>query len=160
MWEKNHWSKSHRIEEEGESEQKYLLLLLLFCIAAVRNGNRSAVEDVLPGILFHTESKQQCRPWELLNELHHLYERQKDLMNEIKSKELLIHQKVARISQSTFSSSGFPTGDDRKSWHISNLALLDSSYGRQSTSSTCISQPPCDSIEKPCKTAVSPTKVE
>ncbi|KAM1296780.1 hypothetical protein ACFX2I_023582 [Malus domestica] len=134
----------------------------------LKNGQQYEVfltRPVIDG--FHGHDKEQLRQTILkhetifrhqLNELHRLYERQKDLMNEIKSKELLKHQKVAGISQSTFSSSGFPTGDDRKSWHISNLALLDSSYGRQSTSSTCISQPPRDSIGKTLQNSCVPSQ--
>ncbi|KAM1187580.1 hypothetical protein ACFX2J_023487 [Malus domestica] len=134
----------------------------------LKNGQQYEVfltRPVIDG--FHGHDKEQLRQTILkhetifrhqLNELHRLYERQKDLMNEIKSKELLKHQKVAGISQSTFSSSGFPTGDDRKSWHISNLALLDSSYGRQSASSTCISQPPRDSIGKTLQNSCVPSQ--
>ncbi|KAM1358124.1 hypothetical protein ACFX14_045304 [Malus domestica] len=106
---------------------------------------------------FHGCDKEQLRQTILkhesifkhqLNELHHLYERQEDLMNEMRSKELLKHKKATGVSQSTFSSSGFPTGGYTKSWHLSNLPMVDSSYGRRSTLSTCISQSPCDSIGK------------
>ncbi|KAM1544659.1 hypothetical protein ACFX10_045092 [Malus domestica] len=93
-----------------------------------------------------------------LNELHHLYERQEDLMNEMRSKELLKHKKATGVSQSTFSSSGFPTGGYTKSWHLSNLPLVDSIYGRQSTSSTCISKSPCDSIGKTLQNSGVPSQ--
>ncbi|KAI5340905.1 hypothetical protein L3X38_020179 [Prunus dulcis] len=97
---------------------------------------------------FHGRDKEQMRQTILkhesvfrhqLNELHRLYKRQKDLMNEIKSKELLKHQKVAGTS---LSSSGFPNEDDRNSRHNSNLPFVDSSFGRPCTSSTGISQSP------------------
>ncbi|KAM1015458.1 hypothetical protein ACFX2I_045219 [Malus domestica] len=93
-----------------------------------------------------------------LNELHHLYERQEDLMNEMRSKELLKHKKATGVSQSTFSSSGFPTGGYTKSWHLSNLPLVDSSYGRRSTLSTCISQSPCDAIGKTLQNSGVPSQ--
>ncbi|KAM1491616.1 hypothetical protein ACFX10_023638 [Malus domestica] len=105
----------------------------------LKNGQQYEVfltRPVIDG--FHGRDKDESIFRHHLNELHRLYERQKDLMNDIKSKELIKQQKVAG-SQSTFSSFGFPTGDDRKSWSI---------YGRQSTSSTCISHFPYDSIGK------------
>ncbi|XP_021812478.1 uncharacterized protein LOC110755556 [Prunus avium] len=116
---------------------------------------------------FHGRDKEQMRQTILkhesvfrhqLNELHRLYERQKYLMNEIKSKELLKHQKVAGTSLSTFSSSGFPNEDERNSRHNSNLPLVDSSFGRPCTSSTGISQSPCNSIGKTLQTSGGPSE--
>ncbi|KAI5340919.1 hypothetical protein L3X38_020193 [Prunus dulcis] len=116
---------------------------------------------------FHARDKEQMRQTILkhesvfrhqLNELHRLYKRQKDLMNEIKSKELLKHQKVAGTSLSTFSSSGFPNEADRNSRHNSNLPFVDSSFGRPCTSSTGISQSPCNSIGKTLQTSGGPSE--
>ncbi|PQP97625.1 uncharacterized protein Pyn_18229 [Prunus yedoensis var. nudiflora] len=82
---------------------------------------------------FHGCDKEQMRQTILkhesvfrhqLNELHRLYERQKDLMNEIKSKELLKHK----------------------------------NFGRPCTSSTGISQSPCNSIGKTLQTSGGPSE--
>ncbi|CAB4274946.1 unnamed protein product [Prunus armeniaca] len=117
---------------------------------------------------FHGRDKEQMRQTILkhesvfrhqLNELYPVYERQKDLMNEIKSKELRKHQKVAGTSLSTLSSSGFPNEDDRNSRHNSNLPLVDSSFGRPCTSSTgSISQSACNSIGKTLQTSGGPSE--
>ncbi|KAL6135570.1 hypothetical protein ACLB2K_067797 [Fragaria x ananassa] len=87
---------------------------------------------------FHESSKEQVKQMILkhesifkhqLNELHRLYERQKDLMNEIKRKELLKIQKAAAASQLPLFSSGFPlvgSGDHRPS--MSTTAISSQSY--------------------------------
>ncbi|CAB4274963.1 unnamed protein product [Prunus armeniaca] len=134
----------------------------------LRNGQQYELfltRPIMDG--FHGRDKEQMRQTILkhesvfrhqLNELHRLYERQKDLMNEIKSKEPLKHQKVAGTSLSTFSSSGFPNEDERNSRHNSNLPLVDSSFGRPCTSSTGISQSPCNSIGKTLQTSGGPSE--
>ncbi|TQD79769.1 hypothetical protein C1H46_034693 [Malus baccata] len=115
----------------------------------LKNGQQYEVfltRPVIDG--FHGRDKDESIFRHQLNELHRLYERQKDLMNDIKSKELIKQQKVAG-SQSTFSSFSFPTGDDRKSWSF---------YGRQSTLSTCISHFPYDSIGKTLQNSGVPSQ--
>ncbi|KAM5581301.1 hypothetical protein ABKV19_010497 [Rosa sericea] len=103
---------------------------------------------------FHRCSKEQVRQMILkhesifkhqLNELHRLYERQKDLMNEIKSKELLKHQKAAATSQLPLFSSGLP--------------LVDPDYHRPSMSTTGISsQSYCNSIGNTQQTSGGPSQ--
>lgn len=77
-----------------------------------------------------------------LRELHRLYKRQRDLMNEIKSKELLKHSIPAGASQSSLFSSRITSDDAKKTWHIPDSPLVDSTSGRRSMSCT-------DSIQSP-----------
>ncbi|BBH00273.1 hypothetical protein Prudu_010221 [Prunus dulcis] len=101
---------------------------------------------------FHGRDKEQMRQTILKHE--------SVFRHQIKSKELLKHQNGAETSLSTFSSSGFPNEDDRNSRHNSNLPLVDSSFGRPCTSSTGISQSPCNFIGKTLQTSGAPAEVE
>ncbi|KAA8547947.1 hypothetical protein F0562_004376 [Nyssa sinensis] len=75
-----------------------------------------------------------------LQELHHLYKRQRDLMNEIRRREVLKHPISAETSQSKpFLSS---LEDANKTWNLSNFPFMDSIFGRPSTQAT-------DSIQSP-----------
>ncbi|XP_050382513.1 uncharacterized protein LOC126799360 [Argentina anserina] len=103
---------------------------------------------------FHECSKEQVKQMILkhesmfkhqLNELHRLYKRQKDLMDEIKSKEVLKHQKAAAASQLPLFSSGFP--------------LVGSDYHKPSMSTTGISsQSYCISIANTQPTSCGPNQ--
>ncbi|KAI8534036.1 hypothetical protein RHMOL_Rhmol10G0057300 [Rhododendron molle] len=69
-----------------------------------------------------------------LEELHRLYKRQRDLVNEIKRRELQQHLIEVEISQSTLFLSHSDCGDVRKTPHVSDLPLMDPTFGRPTTS--------------------------
>lgn len=69
-----------------------------------------------------------------LHELHHLYKIQRDLMNNIKGKELQKDLIPAGTSHSFFAPYGFSPEEDNRRWHAYNMPLVDSNNGRQSTS--------------------------
>lgn len=77
-----------------------------------------------------------------LRELHRLYKRQRDLMNEIKSKDLLKHLISTGSSQSSLFSSHITSDDAKKTWHISDSPMVDSICGRPSMSCFDIIQSP------------------
>ncbi|GLU10975.1 hypothetical protein SLE2022_277490 [Rubroshorea leprosula] len=64
-----------------------------------------------------------------LHELHRLYRRQREMMNEMKSKELNKHLIHVGTSQSSPFSSGFLSQDEQKS-HVLESQMLDLSCGR------------------------------
>ncbi|XP_022881854.1 uncharacterized protein LOC111398924 [Olea europaea var. sylvestris] len=69
-----------------------------------------------------------------VHELHRLYRTQRDMMEEIKRKEL--HKNQASIEPSSSSSlrgSHMPTNEARN-WHMPGISLLNSGYGRTSLS--------------------------
>ncbi|CAK9162963.1 unnamed protein product [Ilex paraguariensis] len=69
-----------------------------------------------------------------LHELHRLYQTQRDMMNEIKSRELLKHQMPAQTLQSSVFLSHLPSEDAEKTRHISNSPVTDSILIRLSKS--------------------------
>ncbi|KAA8530407.1 hypothetical protein F0562_005116 [Nyssa sinensis] len=71
-----------------------------------------------------------------LQELHRLYKRQRDLMNEIKRSEIHRHLISAEMSQSSLFLSHIPFKDAKKACHASNLPFMDSTSGGQSTLGT------------------------
>uniref|UniRef100_A0A5B6YXA3 DUF863 domain-containing protein n=1 Tax=Davidia involucrata TaxID=16924 RepID=A0A5B6YXA3_DAVIN len=71
-----------------------------------------------------------------LQELHRLYKRQRDLMNEIKRREIHKCPKSAETSQSSLFQFHIPFKDAKKTWHVSNLPFVDSTFGGPSTSGT------------------------
>ncbi|PON65984.1 hypothetical protein PanWU01x14_112110 [Parasponia andersonii] len=84
-----------------------------------------------------------------VHELHRLYKIQRDLMNEIKTKEQVKHLIPSGTSQSSL----FPSEDDKRSWYISNLPGVGSSYGRPSSSSADVNQTRQSSLQE--KTTLS-----
>ncbi|KAI3452883.1 hypothetical protein Pfo_009546 [Paulownia fortunei] len=67
-------------------------------------------------------------------ELHRLYRIQRDMMEEVKRKELHKHRaSMEPASSSSLQGSQLPTEDARK-WHMAGFPLLNSSYGRTSIS--------------------------
>ncbi|XP_015879824.3 uncharacterized protein LOC107415920 isoform X1 [Ziziphus jujuba] len=79
-----------------------------------------------------------------VRELHRLYKIQRDLMNEIKSKERARQSIPTGMSKSSLFSSGFPSVDDKRSWDFSKLPSASSNYG----SSTDFIQSHCNSMVK------------
>ncbi|CAI9785268.1 unnamed protein product [Fraxinus pennsylvanica] len=69
-----------------------------------------------------------------VHELHRLYRIQRDMMEEIKRKELHKHQaSIEPSSSSNLQGSQMPTKDARD-WHMQGISLLNSGYGRVSMS--------------------------
>ncbi|PIN21930.1 hypothetical protein CDL12_05343 [Handroanthus impetiginosus] len=67
-------------------------------------------------------------------ELHRLYRIQRDMMEEVKRKELHKNRtSMEPASSSSFQGSQMPSEDARK-WHMAGFPLLNSSYGRTSVS--------------------------
>ncbi|KAF8408161.1 hypothetical protein HHK36_007303 [Tetracentron sinense] len=80
-------------------------------------------------------------------ELHRLYRIQRDLMDEIKSKELHKHPLPVEKSQSSSFSSQMPSEDAQKTWHIPSLPLTNSVCSRLSISGADNIQSPLSFIK-------------
>lgn len=96
-----------------------------------------------------------------LQELHRLYKRQKDLMNEIKGKELCEHPIPAAISLSSLFSSRMSSEDAKSTWHIPNFPTVDSTCCRPSRSGTESTKSPLSLMKgKMMQTGVAPNQTE
>ncbi|XP_044504565.1 uncharacterized protein LOC123224882 [Mangifera indica] len=69
-----------------------------------------------------------------LHELHRLYHIQRDMMNDMRSRELNKHLIPERLSRSNLYSSGFSFTDEKVRQHISSLSTVDLTHGRLSIS--------------------------
>ncbi|KAL2559219.1 Plant protein of unknown function [Forsythia ovata] len=69
-----------------------------------------------------------------VNELHRLYGIQRDMMEEIKRKELHKHWASVEPSSSSSRQGSQMPSDDAQKWHTTGFPLLNSGYGRTSTS--------------------------
>ncbi|PSS30480.1 Cell wall protein [Actinidia chinensis var. chinensis] len=71
-----------------------------------------------------------------LEELHRLYKRQRDLINEIKRRELQQHLIRAEMSLSSLFSFRIPFGDVKKTCHVSDFPIIGPTIGRPTISGT------------------------
>ncbi|XP_057482524.1 uncharacterized protein LOC130769278 isoform X1 [Actinidia eriantha] len=79
-----------------------------------------------------------------LEELHRLYNRQRDLINEIKRRELQQHLIRAEMSLSSLFSFHIPSGDVKKTCQVSHFPIMGPTIGRPTMSGT-------DSIQSPLR---------
>ncbi|OVA00724.1 Protein of unknown function DUF863 [Macleaya cordata] len=81
-------------------------------------------------------------------ELHRLYRTQRDLMNELKRKELHKYPRPVEASQSSPFSSQIPSEDAKKMWQIPSFPLASSSCSRPSISGAESMQSPLNFIKE------------
>ncbi|GFS32453.1 hypothetical protein Acr_00g0022840, partial [Actinidia rufa] len=77
-----------------------------------------------------------------LEELHRLYNRQRDLINEIKRRELQQHLIRAEMSLSSLFSFRIPSGDVKKTCQVSHFPIMGPTIGRPTMSGTNSIQSP------------------
>ncbi|KAK3004534.1 hypothetical protein RJ639_018832 [Escallonia herrerae] len=96
-----------------------------------------------------------------LQELHRLYRRQRDLMNELRSSGLGKHSVPAETSKASVFLSQNPSEDSKRTWHVSNSLLVNSTFGRPLASGTDSIQSPLNFIEgkSPCCPFISIDRV-
>ncbi|KAF8378756.1 hypothetical protein HHK36_030105 [Tetracentron sinense] len=80
-------------------------------------------------------------------ELHRVYRIQRDLMDEIKRKELFKHQMPVKTAQSSPFATQMPSEDAWKMWHVPSLPFLNSTCTRPSISGTDNMQSPLSFIK-------------
>lgn len=82
-----------------------------------------------------------------LQELHRLYRRQRDLMNELETREFCKHSLPAETSKSSLSLSQTPCEDASNTRNVIDFPLAGSSFGRSPASDAGIIQPPLSFIK-------------
>lgn len=98
--------------------------------------------------LRQTILKQESMFRHQLQELHRLYKKQRDLMNECTRKELHNHPMLAVTSKPSLFPSQVPSEDAKETRHASSFPFVDSSFGRVSTSGTDSNQSPLTFVKR------------